>query len=441
MRRNFLNFVANYIQMYGSIFILAFFLMDKQIYSLYELNSYVKQVLALNFELAIWIEAEISQIKFTRKHVYLDLIEKEDGANDIKAFAKAMIWFRTHQMLQLKYGEIASQILREGQNVKLSVLVQFHERYGYSLVIQDMDPEFTMGKLAIEREMVIRQLQKEKLIAYNRRNDLPAVIQNIAVLSSERAAGYQDFLQSIMQNPYHYYAEITLYPMAVQGSAVKAELLANLEQIREHQDYDCIVIIRGGGSRLDLKAFDDVDIARAIAKFPIAILTGIGHEIDICAADVVAYQHFKTPTAVAEFILQHNHNFEKEIEQLAHRLNYLIQARVHDENHALLDYQHKLYRAVQRTSDHLDTIALRIRNHTSKLLETKHSLLLHAERILRAIDPAQILQRGYSITTDNKGNIIKTAEQIKAGELIHTKFVHFSLQSKIGKIHKKDPLS
>ncbi len=412
-------------------------LMDKRIYSLFELNRYIKEVLTLNFEIPLWIEAEISQIKFSRNHVYVDLVEKDDTTDQLKAFARANIWYRAHQMLKTRHGSLIDDILRAGQAVKLLVSVTFHERYGYSLNIHDVDPEFTIGKLEIERQQVIAQIKTEKLIGLNAKNPLNSVVQRIAVLSSESAAGYQDFLKSMIHNPFDYYAELLLYPISVQGTQVKPRLLHALRQIEQQaDDFDCVVIIRGGGSRLDLAAFDDLDIARRIAGFGLPILTGIGHEIDICAADVVAWQHFKTPTAVAEFILQRNRSFEDAIDQISYRLQYLVQDYVHSERASLAKAGHLLMRVLHQSVTQLDQWNRAIAQQADLNLNTQKTILQNLERVLGLVHPDQILRRGYSMTMNaDTGELITNGENLKKGSKIHSRFINFTLESTIDHIN------
>lgn len=405
--------------------------MEHQSYSLFELNQYIKQVIALNFEVGIWIEAEISQVSRSRNHIYLDLVQKDESNLNIIAFSKATIWARSALMLRKKYGDAFDGIIKEGQSVKFMISVEFHERYGFSLNIQDIDPQYTLGKIVLQREEIILQLKKEKLLEKNSLIPLGPVIQNIAVLSSENAAGYHDFFNSLHDNDFDYFFDITLFTIALQGNQVQQDIKSVLHEINEDGiDYDCIVIIRGGGAKVDLAAFDNIDIARNVANHPTPILTGIGHEIDICVTDVVAHQHFKTPTAVAEYIIQRNRRFEETVYGLFYRLESGSKEYIHRENLMLQRSEELLRFKLHEGLQALDLIGVQSITMANSLIEDNKQRIKNSERFISLMDPENILNRGYSITTlESNGHLITDSKDIQAGTKLTTRIKKGQLSS------------
>ncbi|MDX1408831.1 MAG: exodeoxyribonuclease VII large subunit, partial [Saprospiraceae bacterium] len=250
-------------------------------FSLYELNEHIRRVIALNFEDPVWVRCEIAQIKEARGHHYLELIEKDDEGDQIKAQSAAVIWSRQISFIRRKCGDVVQQVLQAGVEIRIRVRVDYNERYGLKLMIEDLDPSYTLGNLELKRREVLQILHREGLIGKNATLPIPAVVQRIAVLSNRQAAGYQDFLHHLRSNAYAYRFELDLVPVAVQGQRVEAEVSRAIREISKAAGhYDCIVLIRGGGSRIDLSGFDNLEIGRAIGQCPLPVFTGIGHEID-----------------------------------------------------------------------------------------------------------------------------------------------------------------
>jgi len=389
--------------------------MAQEVYSLHELNSYVKQVIALNFEVAIWIQAEIAQVNHSRGHVYIDLIEQEEQGV-IKAQARANIWSGQRALLERKHGSHFQQVLQEGQETKLLVKVTFHERWGYSLNIQDIDPAFTLGKLALEREAILEQVRKEKLIGKNKGIKLARVIERIAIISSATAAGLADFEETLFHNPYNYRFDVDLYAAAMQGIQTEPEVIEQLNKIANNGTYDLIVIIRGGGSKIDLAAFDSLEIARAISRSNIPVWTGIGHEIDIVIADLVAHEYFKTPTAVADHIIKNNAQFEGDILDIKNRIVQIVDNSINDEYVRLEESLNRLHTATHRGISAFDTLRQYAVDlaHTQLLQSTQR--VEHIEKMLKALDPELVLKRGFTITKTGG----KTAAELHEGDMIET---------------------
>ena len=402
-------------------------------YSLLELNQYIRRVISLNFDEALWIECEIGQASLSRGHWYLDLIQKED--NNIVAQCQAAMWANVYFFLKRKSPVPPDDILRQGMAVKLKVNVDYHERYGLKLIIEDIDSSFTIGQLEIQRLAIINEIKQRGLIRKNASTHLPLVIQRLAVVSSGRAAGYKDFVKHLEENFYGYDIKVELFEAAMQGQQVEAEMLACLEQIETRKDsFDAVAIIRGGGGRTDLAAFDNLPLAVRVAQYPIPVLIGIGHEIDQSVLDIVAYQSLKTPTAVADFIIERNSTFEAKLDEMSVMIKEEVFDRLAQEERKITDLAHGLNHAV-RSRLMLENNKL---YHAKNLLQQsgKHLISKHAQRIefmqtlLTAIDPDHVLARGYTITS-REGKTITQAEQLEQGMIIQTTFLDGTIKSKV----------
>lgn len=369
-------------------------------YSLFELNEYISRVIALNFAEPIWVHAEISQINENRGQYYLNLIQKEDDGDQVIAQSSAVIWYKNMLFLQKKLGKVLYSLLEDGTQVKVKVRVDHHERYGMKLVIEDIDPKYTIGQLELARQAIIEKLDKKGLIDLNEGIPLPTVLQKIAVISSETAAGYKDFVAQIEQNAYDYHFDITLFQAAMQGHKTRAEVTRALSTINKKGIYDCIVVIRGGGSKMDLSAFDDYEIGAAIAGSDIPVITGIGHQIDNTVADIVAHTSVKTPTAVADFLIEHNSYFEGALLSLEGQIYQLSQSIIQQERMNLIQLENAIAHAVR-----LDILELNlsIKNIEEAIQGAAHRQLTNAEaqvdqmeQTIKLLDPQNIINRGFA---------------------------------------------
>ena len=331
--------------------------MESNVFSLYDLGTLIKRVLSLNFQDKIWVKAEISGCKVVRGIAYLELVEKEEGQSDkIIAQQSAVIWQGTLQKLNGKLSEPITGFLEIGREVLVLVQIDFNVRYGLKLVIDDIDPAYTLGKLFQQRQELEKLIFTEKLHEPNKLIPLPLVIQRIAVLSNEQAAGYQDFVHQLTENSMNYAFSLTLYPISLQGNLVEETVLIQLAEIlKADTAFDVVLILRGGGSKLDLAGFDSIKICRAISSFPIKIITGIGHEMDETLSDIVAGISLKTPTAVAEYLLYHNQNFEASIQKMVLKINEKTRYKVQQSKLKLLRCQHELSLRPMRVIDRTNT--------------------------------------------------------------------------------------
>ncbi len=395
-------------------------------FTLLELNAHIRQVVALNFEQLIWVSCEISQARQSRGHHYIELVQKAEHSDDIRAQSGAVIWARTYARISKKCGGVLEDILQDGVEVRVQVRVDFHERYGLKLVIEDIDPSFTMGNLETRRREILESLQKNDLVGKNGLLPLPIVPQRIAILSSDHAAGYHDFMQHLRENPYEYHFDIHLYPVALQGSSVEVEVVSALSEIKKvASHYDCVAIIRGGGSRLDLSGFDNLAIGEAIAHCPLPVFTGIGHEIDQSVADVVAHTSMKTPTAVADAIIEMTAEFEGAMDEAFDDITQIIESTVVQAKHDLHNAQTMLtFLPTQHvTAQHtfLDGIIPQLKRIAGVRINQFDQDIETAIKVMRAVEPSNVLARGFSITRKN-GKIVSGISDLNSGDKLQTEF-------------------
>lgn len=384
--------------------------MELNIFSLYDLGTLIKRVISLNFQDKIWVKAEISGCKVVRGIAYLELVEKEEGqSNKIIAQQSAVIWQGTLQKLNGKLSEPITGFLEIGREVLVLVQIDFNVRYGFKLVIDDIDPAYTLGKLFQQRQELEKLIFTEKLHEPNKLIPLPLVIQRIAVLSNEQAAGYQDFVHQLTENSMNYAFSLTLYPISLQGNLVEETVLIQLAEIlKADTAFDAVLILRGGGSKLDLAGFDSIKICRAISSFPIKIITGIGHEVDETLSDIVAGISLKTPTAVAEYLLYHNQNFEASIQKMMLIINDKTRYKVQQSKLKLLRCQHELslrpMRVIDRTNTKLQNIQQYLPNLIINRLKKEEVKLSFFQRLIELANISNTLKRGFTITKVLPGN-------------------------------------
>ena len=416
--------------------------METSRYTLFELNEYIRRIIALNFSEALWISCELAQVSESRGHLYLSLVEKEEGdatsgTGDEKIIAQseAVLWATDIRRLKRKLGAQFEKILKPGLQVLIFVKVEFHERYGLKLRVQDLDPAFTIGKLELLRQQTLEQLKKKGLLQKNKQKQLPVVLQRIAVISSERAAGYQDFQVQLINNPYNYKIEPVLLNASMQGDLVRKEVVTRLNEVNANAAYfDCVVLIRGGGSKLDLVAFDNEELCVAIANCKIPVITGIGHDIDETIADQVAYHSLKTPTAVSEWIIQQNLYFEMEILEYGRSIKRISEDILKTSDLTLERMTQEVKGAaalpIQNQKRMLEYIEKELPRSVSSILKTKHTALNHFETILDLVNPEKVLKRGFSMTLKNGKPVLK-AKDLKTEEVIETVFADGSVKSKV----------
>jgi len=407
-------------------------------YSLLELNTYLKRVLVLNFEEPLWVRAEIMQAKTHRGHTYIDLVEKAADDEHVQAQASAILWSRQRKVLESKLNQNLDDWLTEGAEISFLVEVQFHEVHGLAFHVIDVDPAYTLGKLELQRQEALDKLRLEKLLDQNKKCQLPDVIQKLAVISSDAASGYQDFLQQLRENAFGYAFDLHLYSNAMQGLQTEKELSENLEQIRAQNYFDCVVLIRGGGSRIDLSAFDAYGVAREIAQCPIPVLTGIGHETDTTLADLVAHRAFKTPTAAAAFVVDRNAVYENTLLEKFHHVEQLTRYSLQRESLQLKNQENSLrYLPAEvwsRAQSELDRTKKVVDLLIDQRLNSEKSKIEKVATHLAALHHHSVLNRGYTLTT-LEGRIVRSSAQIKKGNSIKTRFKDGVITSKVEAQH------
>jgi len=393
-------------------------------YNLKEVHEYIKQVIALNFEDSIWIDAEISQFKEVRGQVYLEFVDKSEKTEKITAKAQGVIWYKTYLFIIKKLGDLADSVLQEGRQIRFKAKIEFHEIYGLKLNIEDIEPSYTLGMVELNRQKTISKLKKENLLNKNKETNLPIVIKNIAIISSEKAAGLQDFYEHLNNNPYGYKFKTNLFDSSMQGNYVERDVVSKLTLIKnDYSSYDCVVIIRGGGSKMDLSYFDNYNICANVAKFPIPILTGIGHDIDQNVIEMVAHSPLKTPTAVADFIVELNLNFEMVINELDSKIKNIstniIFQKFQNIKSIISTINNKGHLIISNENNKVKSLYKDIIYKSTSLISNESNKLDNISNLLNYSNPDNLLKKGYSISTKD-GKILKSIENINKNDVVKT---------------------
>ena len=417
--------------------------------SLYELNSLVRDVISMSLPDSYWVEAELSEAREGYGgHCYMELIEKDEHSNTPIAKAHASCWRNRWMLLKPQFERVTGQRIHAGMKVLLKVHAQFHENYGFSWIVDDIDPTYTMGDMARKRMEIIQTLKEEGVFDLQKELKLPMFCQRIAVISSATAAGYGDFCNQLADNGYGLQFTTALFAATMQGEGVEQSVISALNRINEEwENWDCVVIIRGGGATSDLSGFDTLALAENVANFPLPIITGIGHERDESVLDMISFQRVKTPTAAAAFLVDHLTEVYARIEDVQEAIVNYVKRRLQVERmkfERLSTQIPNLFSLVKvRQSNRLDQLLNRLKVkaeripadglHRLEMLEArlKEPVARKLERELHRIDmlsqraiaqdPERLLSRGYSITLKD-GKSIKDASQLKAGDEIETRF-------------------
>ncbi len=399
-------------------------------YTLYELTEHLRRVISLNFPESVWITCEIAQLSYSKGHCYMDLIQKNEQ-DQIAVLCKAVAWERNILRLRGLYASIIDKVLSEGAEVKLKIRVDYNERYGLSLIVDDIDTAFSVGKWAIKRQETILKLKKEKYFELQSKLKIPKILQRIAIISSSTAAGWQDFYNHILLNQYQYHFDIRLHEAAMQGVNSAKEIAAQLKNM-DAIEYDCVVIVRGGGAKTDLSSFDDYDLAKAIALCKIPVIVGVGHDVDESVADLIASVSLKTPTACADFIIDHNLEFEQALLYLQQIMIQQISQRIDYEQNTLTLLSNTLTMQTQnllsQSSYQLQNIEQQLSFGVQQQLRDAQNSLSQIERLLEANDPIQILKKGYSYTLLD-GKLVTDINDVKNGDSIMTVLKNGSFDS------------
>ena len=402
--------------------------------SLYELNNLVRSRLEHAFPEEYWVQAELSDVRSNATgHCYLELIEKDARGNNLIARARAMIWNQVYRLLKPYFEQETGQAFVSGLKVLVKVTVGFHELYGYSLTILDIDPSYTLGDMARRRREILAKLEEEGVLTLNKELEMPLLPQRIAVISSATAAGYGDFCNQLADNPYGYVFYPRLFPAMMQGERVEESIIGALNRIYSHAEaWDVVVIIRGGGATSDLSNFDSYLLAANCAQFPLPIITGIGHERDDTVIDAVAHTRVKTPTAAAEYLIARVQESAAVVENSGGRICQAVRWVLEHEKQQLDTYCHRmqmtlvtgLQREHYRLEQWVQHFPLVVR---TALEREQHRLQLWEQRV-DSLSPDKLLARGYSITLKD-GHAVTDATTLSSGDRLVTRMAKGEVRS------------
>ena len=402
-------------------------------YSLFELNRLVRESIECEMPDEYWVEAELSECRESRGHCYMELIQKDEQTATPVAKASAKCWANKWFTIRPYFERTTGQQLHAGMKVLLQVYPQFHEAYGFSWIINNIDPTYTIGDMARKRQEIIKKLKDEGVFDLQKELLLPLFCQHIAVISSQTAAGYGDFCNQLADNPYGFKFETQLFPAIMQGEGVEQSIINALERIYD-TDFDVVVIIRGGGATADLSGFDTLALAENVANFPIPIITGIGHDRDESILDMVSHTRVKTPTAAAALLIDHLKEVLDVIENSQNVITRYAQQKLSTLNSQLSTLQEaipRLFSIVKtRQESKIDLFNQRICTSIDRrFISERHRLELIDEK-LKALDPTLLLKRGYSITMHH-GRAVKDATTLHLGDEIETRFAKGTIVSKV----------
>ena len=393
--------------------------MEKEFVDLFEFQSKLKEGIECLFPKRIWLRAEISAVKARQgSHCWLEL--SQSNAEGLIAKASAVIWSSKYRFIAPYFQSVTGSPLKEGMVVLVEVQANYSQLYGFSLVINDIDPEYSLGLKELERQRTIERLQKEGLMDLQKELTLALLPHRLAVVSAEDAAGFRDFVRHLDDNPYGFRMDVTLFPALMQGSECPSSVISAMDAVLEcGEDFDAVLILRGGGSKLDLACFDDYRLASVIAQYPLPVLTAIGHDQDYHVCDMVAHSYLKTPTALADEILSIYEDEDARLSSFLTRIRMAASGRL----------------AVSDSA--LSMLRSRIRNAFALKIASMESALglLHAR--ISAADPRKLLERGFALALDSNGVRIKVADGVRAGDKVSVLFPDGTLKCTVDDVERE----
>lgn len=407
----------------------------EKIYTLYELNGLVREGIRRALPDEYWVKAELSEVREVRGHCYMWLVEKDQTGNTPVASASAKCWRSTWSRVRVFFERETGQTLRAGMEVLVRVSAQFHESYGFSWIVSDIDPAYTLGDMARKRQLIVAKLKAEGVFDLNRQLHISPFVKHVAVITSETAAGYGDFRRQLEENGYGFVFHAVLFPAVMQGETVERSVIAALDRINASAEaFDCVMIIRGGGATSDMSGFDSLALAENVAQFPLPIITGIGHDRDECVLDMVANTRVKTPTAAADLLVGIVKGTADKIDTCAAAITTATTNRMRQESLRLNSIATKLplLFATMKTkqSVRIDDLWKRIYNAVNRrLTDERHALDMLGQR-LQALDPNILLKRGYSITL-HEGKTVRDPAALCAGDVIVTRVEKGQIKSEV----------
>ena len=390
--------------------------MEREFIDLFEFQKKLKQGVELLFPNRVWLKAEISAIKArSGGHCYLELSQSD--SKGLVAKASAIIWSSKYRFIAPYFESVTGSPLAEGMTVLVEVQVNYSELYGFSLIVNDVDPEYSLGVKELEKQETIERLTKEGIMDLQKELALPALPYKLAVISAEDAAGYRDFMRHIAENPYGFTLATDLFPALMQGADCPGSIIVAMDAVLDSgQEYDAVLIMRGGGSKLDLACFDDYDLAAAIAQYPLPVLTAIGHDQDYHVCDMVAHQFVKTPTALADFILEMYENEDARVSSYVTRIRLAFSNRI-----------------LQMEAS-VDRMQNRIRSGYAMKLSLLESALQVLQTRINAADPRKIMERGYALAVDAQGVVLKGASGVNVGDTVSVMSADGTLEANVTNI-------
>lgn len=409
---------------------------SERTFTLLELNHMVRETIERQMDGKYWVEAELSDLH-DRNHCYMELVENDPFGPTPLAKARAVCWANRWTALRSKFEHQTQQQLRAGIKVRMMVTPTFHEAYGFAYQVSDIDPDYTLGDIVRKRMEIIRQLKEAGIFDLQRELVLPRFAQRIAVISSAQAAGYGDFCHQIDDNSYGLSFSHELFAAIMQGEQVEQSVITALDRINARIDeFDVVVIIRGGGATTDMSGFDTLALAENVANFPLPIITGIGHDRDECILDMVSYMRVKTPTAAAAFLIDHLSEVYTALVSARERISRIAERHLAYEKMRLKQLADRIPTLFaltrERQTKRIDALAHRLDSAATQRLEReRHRLQLVAQRA-QAQDPIHILRRGYSITLHN-GHALRSGDELADGDIIETRLEQGTLKSEIRK--------
>jgi exodeoxyribonuclease VII large subunit len=351
----------------------------------------------------------------------MTLVDKEEDI--VRAEIRAVVWANRYRAIAPVFERATGTRLAKGIKILFQATVNFHERYGLKLTINNIDPSYTVGELAVKRKEILERLFKEELIERNRELEFPLVPQRIGIISSATAAGYEDLMSHLMNNVYGYRFDTRLYEAVMQGDRAEASVVEALHKCaNDAGQLDVVVIVRGGGGQVDLHCFDSYEIGKAVALLPLPVISGIGHQRDVTVVDEVSNRRAKTPTAAADMIITCIREFEDRLDTLANSIVHGVRMFTSENQKVLSALSKRLEvstgnKLLEQT--HLLTSSIKGLRYVSKFLKNERQRLKAAESSVNHLNPRNVLKRGYSITYNN-GKALKNISDIQKGDSLRT---------------------
>lgn len=408
---------------------------DKPVYSLSEISKSIKSIINKTYTRAYYIKAELLKLNAYPHsgHCFPELVEKE--GDKIITQMRAVIWKTQVEAINEKFVKITGEKLKDNINILCLATIEFNPQYGLGLYIQDIEPTYTLGELMKNKLAVINKLKQEGVFSANKSLQLPLLPKRIAIISVETSKGYSDFIISLKDNNWNYCFECELFTSILQGDKAISTISARLEEIEKRkQDFDCVVIIRGGGGDVGLSCYDDYTLAHKVATFPLPIISGIGHSTNESVTDMVAFANKITPTEVAYFLIQKFHDFAIQVEELQDQMRQCVMSILEQEKHKLsqIENNHRLIttRFITHEKSKLDNLQNMMKLSAKNIIENQKKDLQALKEHIQLLHPDNVLKRGYSITLLN-GKAVTQAKQIKSGDILTTRLFKGNIESEV----------